>query len=59
MDWISHIVILHGGYEVHVELDHKSLQKGSEFLKAVLSSVTLHMCVLIKYKARLPGNDFV
>lgn len=43
----------------HVELDHKSLQRGSEFLKAALSSLTLHVCVLIKYKARLAGNYFV
>lgn len=43
----------------HVGFDHKSLQRGSEFLKAALSSVTLHVCVLIKYKARLAGNDFV
>lgn len=43
----------------HVEFGHKSLQRGSEFLKAALSSITLHVCVLIRHKARLAGNDFV
>lgn len=45
MDWTSHIDILHGDTKFHVELDHKSLHKGSEFLKAALSSVTLHVCI--------------
>lgn len=45
--------------KLHVEFDHKSLQRGSEFLKAALSSIPLHVCVLIKYEARLTEIDFV